>query len=75
MRSILGIHRVDVVVILALLTHSSIGASLQQREGVKQVLCSNLRIDTKLLRQIAEHPAHLLLLLQHVEVAEADAVL
>ena len=39
----------------------------------EQVLRAHLRIDAELLRQVAERLAHLILLLQHVDVAEVDA--
>ena len=56
-----------------LLARPALGDALEQREVIEQVLRAHLRIDAELLRQVAERLAHLVLLLQHVDVAEADA--
>ena len=40
---------------------------------VEQLLGADLRVDAELLRQVAERPAHRVLVPQHVDLAERDA--
>ena len=44
---------------------------LRMREVIEQVLGAHLRIDAKLLRQVAERLAHFILLIQHVDARRA----
>ena len=47
--------------------------ALQAREVVEQFLGRDFRIHAEILRQVAQHPAHGVLVAQHVDVAQARA--
>ena len=49
--------------------------ALEHREVVEQLLRAHLRVDAELLRQVAERLPHFVLLVQDVDIAEADAAL
>ena len=40
---------------------------LDRRIRLEQALCTHLRIDAELLRQVAEHLAYVILLFEHVD--------
>ena len=46
----------------------------EHREVIEQALGAHLRIDAELLRQVAERLAHVVLLRQHVDVAERGSL-
>ena len=61
-------HRFHHVLALA-----RVGDALEQRDVGEHVLRRNARIDAEVLRQISKPPPHLVLLPQHIDLAQADA--